>query len=382
MTILFNDLQAQYQSIKPEIDAAIQNILTTSHYVQGPAVARFENHFAEYCGTQHCIAVNSGTSALSLLLRAYGIGEGDEVITAANTFFATVAAIIHVGAKPVLVDCQEKTALIDVEKISAKITSCTKAIVPVHLYGQPCDMKQILGIAEKHSLLVLEDACQAHGAMYQGKRAGNLAHGAAFSFYPGKNLGAYGEGGAVTTNNDDVAHTIRLLREHGSPKKYQHDIIGWNERMDGIQGAVLDAKLAHLDAWNKTRADIVKTYQDCFDDTVECIQQEPDRTSSHHLFVIRHPQRDALKIYLQNQGIDTGIHYPIPIHQQKAWRPFAAGESFPVTEKLSTQILSLPLYAEMTADQVEAVCDSVLRFAIATRGGKVATIVRNECHIY
>lgn len=360
MSVPFLDLQAQYQSIKPEVSAAMQEVLDSSTYVLGPSVERFEQHFAEYCGAADCIALNSGTAALALLMQAHGIGSDDEVITVANTFFATAEAISEIGAIPVLVDCEEPTALIDVTKIEAAITARTKAIIPVHLYGQPAAMDQISTIARAHNLLVFEDACQAHGALYKGKRAGSLGNGAAFSFYPGKNLGAYGEAGAVTTNDAAIAKKIRILRDHGSPKKYHHDVVGWNERMDGLQGAVLDVKLPRLDAWNDARRAHSARYRELLPKTVRTIADSPGSTSAMHLFVIRSPDRNTLQEHLHSHGIQTGIHYPVPIHLQPAYknRGWKQGD-FPVAEMLAKEILSLPMFPELTNEQITEVCAAV-----------------------
>ena len=359
MTIPFLDLRAQYAAIKDDVDPAIQRVLDDAAYVLGPGVAAFENAFAAYCEVKHCIAVNSGTSALTLLFKAHGIGPGDEVITVANSFFASAEAVSNAGATPVLVDCEETTALMDATRLDKAITPRTKAILPVHLYGQPADMDAINAVALRHNLLVFEDACQAHGALYKGKKAGALADGAAFSFYPGKNLGAYGEGGAVLTNDDAIAKTVRMLREHGSAQKYHHDVVGWNERMDGIQGAVLAAKLPHLDAWNAKRKKHAETYRAKLGGIVGLIEQHPHGSTCWHLFVIRTPNRDALQKTLALADIQTGIHYPVPIHLQPAyagrWKP----GMFPAAERLASEILSLPLYAELRDEQVNAVCDAI-----------------------
>jgi dTDP-4-amino-4,6-dideoxygalactose transaminase len=369
MRVPFLDLQAQYRSIKPEVDAAIAEVLDSSAYVLGPAVERFEKAFADYCGAEQCIGVNSGTSALALLMQAYGIGPGDEVITVANTFFASAEAISEIGATPVLVDCRAEDGLMDPTLIGAAITDRTKAILPVHLYGQCADMDAINAVAATRRLLVFEDACQAHGAMYKGKRAGSLADGAAFSFYPGKNLGAYGEGGAVTTNDATVAEKIRMLRAHGSAVRYKHDMIGWNERMDGIQGAVLGVKLPRLDGWNSLRRDHAKRYREQLEGIVDFMTEQPYGESVYHLFVIRTDKRDALKTYLDTQGIETFIHYPIPVHRQKAYEGRWKQDAFPVSETLTGEILSLPMYPELTDAQIDEVCDAIKNF-FAT-GGQV-----------
>ncbi len=364
MQIPFLDLPAQYRSLRPKVDEAMQAVLDAGTYASGPAVEAFEKDFAAYCEAEHCIGVNSGTAALVLLLQAHGIGPGDEVITVANTFFATAQAISTLGALPVLIDCAERTALMDPALLEQAITPKTKAIIPVHLYGQPCDMDAINGIAKAKNLLVFEDACQAHGATYKGKKTGSLADGAAFSFYPGKNLGAYGEGGAVTTNDAAIAKQVRMLREHGSSKKYHHDLVGWNERMDGIQGAVLGVKLPHLDAWNAARRRIADRYRAKLPQTVRPLDLQPDAVSAWHLFVIRSADRDALQAHLQNQGVQTGIHYPVPIHLQPAYadRGWKAGD-FPVAEALAKEMLSLPIYAELTDEQCDYVCEAVASFA-------------------
>lgn len=363
MRVPFLDLQAQYQSIKSEVDPAIQKVLDTSAYVLGPAVEAFEKDFAAYCGAAHCVAVNSGTSALALLMQAHGISQGDEVITVANTFFATAEAISELGAVPVLVDCNLETGLLEPTLLEAAITPKTKAIIPVHLYGQPADMTSINAIAKKHGLLVFEDACQAHGSSYKGKRAGGLADGAAFSFYPGKNLGAYGEGGAITTNDAEVANTIRMLREHGSPKKYHHNLVGWNERMDGIQGAVLGVKLKHLDKWNNLRRAHAKAYRAKLPSHIKTIAIQDGAESVYHLFVIRVPNRDVMQQKLTEAGIATGIHYPVPIHLQPAYEGMWKPGQFPNAEQQANEILSLPMFPELTNDQIDAVIEAVKQVA-------------------
>jgi dTDP-4-amino-4,6-dideoxygalactose transaminase len=373
MSVPFLDLRAQYESVKEEIAAAVQEVIDHSAFALGPAVERFERAFADYCRVHHCVGVNSGTAALTLLLRAYGIGKGDEVITVANTFFATVEAMLHVGAIPVLVDCEEETALIDVTKIEAAITKTTKAIIPVHLFGQCADMDAINGIAKKHRLIVIEDACQAHGALYgstsspqaKGRKAGSLGRSAAFSFYPGKNLGAFGEAGAVVTNDAEIANIVRMLRDHGQSQKYHHDLVGWNERMDGIQGAVLTVKLQHLDAWNARRRAHAKTYQERLVGVGDLRFFETPEGNEHiyHLFVIRTSKRDALQRHLKSRGIETGIHYPVPIHLLPATHNLGWNEGdLPVAEKLSKEILSLPMFPELTERQIEQVCTTIKEF--------------------
>ncbi len=356
--IPFLDLKAQYNGIKPEIDAAIHSILDRSAFVQGAEVAAFETAFADYCTVKHCIAVNSGTSAPFLLMKAHGIGPGDEVIAPVNTFFATIEAIIHTGATPVLVDCDAETALIEPRLVEEALTERTKAIIAVHLYGQPADTDALLRVAHPRGVLVFEDAAQAHGALLRGRRVGSLADGASFSFYPGKNLGAYGEGGAVTTNDAHIARTVKLLREHGQAKKYVHEIVGYNERMDNIQGAVLGIKLPYLDGWNASRNALAALYGKNLPAWARPISVLPDRISAYHLFVIRVPNREAVQKALTKEAIGWGIHYPDPIHLLPALSSFGwrAGQ-FPVSEELSKQIISLPMYAEMTPDHVLRACE-------------------------
>lgn len=359
MPVPFLDLQAQYRAIKPEVDGAMQRVLDTNSYILGPAVEAFEKDFAAYCGTKHCIALNSGTAALALMLQAAGIGKGDEVITVANSFFASLEAVVEIGATPVLVDCNA-SALMDTSKLETAITPKTKAVIPVHLYGQPCDMDAINAICRPKGIKVFEDACQAHGATYGDRKAGSLGDGAAFSFYPGKNLGAYGEGGGVTTDDDALAERIRMLREHGSKKKYYHDVVGWNERMDGLHGAVLGAKLPHLDAWNALRRKHAARYREKLPKSVTLIDELPGRQSSWHLLVVRVPNRDAVRTALEQRGIGTNIHYPLPIHLQKACEGYGWKQGdFPMAEAMAKDILSLPMYAELTDAQIDEVCAAV-----------------------
>ena len=359
MKVPFLDLQAQYQAIKPEVDAAMRTVLDASTYVGGPAVQAFEKEFAAFTGTEHCVGLNSGTAAIALLLQASGIGPGDEVITAANSFFASAEAISEVGATPVLVDCNEDDALMDVSQLQAAITPNTKAILPVHLYGQPADMDAINAVAEAHDLWTFEDACQAHGATYKGRPAGSLGDGAAFSFYPGKNLGAYGDAGAVTTRDEITATTVRMLREHGSAVKYEHELVGWNERMDGLQGAVLAAKLPHLAAWNEKRRALAEFYRKNLPSWAVPFSAHGDRVSAMHLFVVRVQDREHVQQALAERGIQTLIHYPTPIHLQPAYEGAWKKGRFPVAEKLSGEILSLPMYAELTEEAAGAVCDAL-----------------------
>lgn len=363
MEIKYLDLQAQYQKIKSEIDSEIQKVLDSSAYILGPAVKNFEENFAAYCGTKEAIGVNNGTNALLLALRALDVGAGDEVITAANTFIATISAIVQCGAKPVLVDVDPISRNIDPNLIEAAITDKTKVIIPVHLFGRMADLDPILAIAEKHNLIVLEDAAQAHGAKYKGKRAGSLGTLGAFSFYPGKNLGAYGEAGAVVTSDDALAEKIRMLRDHGSNQKYYHELIGYNARMEGIQGAVLGVKLKYLDRWNAERNRVAHLYNKLLKNVTT-----PDVKTGYeqvfHLYVIETKVRDKLMKFLKDEfNIVTLIHYPIANHQQNALKYLGYKDGdFPVTERLANEILSLPIYPEMADEQVAFVAEKINLF--------------------
>ncbi len=358
MAVPFLDLKAQYTTLKEDVRPAIDAVIESCAFTSGPFVEEFEKKFAEYCGVEHCIAVGNGTSAIELILRAYNIGAGDEVITATNSFFASAEAISNAGATPILVDCRKEDALIDVTKIEEKITTRTKAILPVHLYGQCAEMDIIREICIHKGLILIEDACQAHGSLYKGKRAGSLGHAAAFSFYPGKNLGAYGEGGGITTNDAEIARIIRVLRDHGMPEKYHHTVVGRNERMDGIQGAVLTKKLPHLDSWNAKRNEHATLYRSLLasHEKIHLFTVHPDRTSNYHLFVISIPSRDEVQKQLKDRGVATGIHYPIPIHEQRAYAGIWKKGDFEVSEALAPTLLSLPMYAEMTDEMVREVC--------------------------
>lgn len=361
VNVPFLDLKAQYASIKHEVDAAILKVLEDCSFVLGPAVKSFEDEFARYCGVKHCVAVNTGTSALHLALLASGVGPGDEVITAANTFIATCEAISYCGATPVLVDVEESTYNLNPGLIKEAITDKTRAIIPVHLYGRPAPMEPILAIARDAGLIVIEDACQAHGATYKGRPTGSLAHAGCFSFYPGKNLGAYGEGGAITTNDDEMASNLRRLRDHGSNQKYHHDVIGYNFRLEGIQGAVLSVKLKHLPTWNKARRAHADLYRRLLGDANLVLPPaDDDSQSAYHLFVVQVDDRSRFQEDLREEGIGTLIHYPIPVHKQKAYAgvPWPA---FPVTERLSGRIVSLPMFAELTEAQIQHVATAARR---------------------
>ena len=357
------DLKAQYRSIKPEIDQAVARVLDSCQFVLGPEVAEFEREFAGYCGTTECVAMNSGTSALHLALLAAGVGLGDEVITVPFTFVASVATILYAGAKPVLVDIEPRTFNMNPAALEAAISPRTKAIVPVHLYGHPADMDPILELARKHKLVVIEDAAQAHGARYKGRPAGSIGDIACFSFYPAKNLGAYGEGGAVTTSNPEYARTIRMLRDWGQDRKYHHVLHGYNYRMAGFQGAILRVKLRHLERWTETRRAIVNTYNERMTgaDVVRPAEM-PWARHVYHLYTLRADNRNALQAALLNEGIQTGIHYATPVHLQAAYTALGYGPgSFPESEKAAREVLSLPLYAELSDSQIEDVAKAVMQ---------------------
>jgi dTDP-4-amino-4,6-dideoxygalactose transaminase len=362
------DLKAQYQSIKPEIDAAIARVLESGQFVLGPEVAAFEQEFAAYCGAAECIALNSGTSALHLALLAAGVGPGDEVITVPFTFVASVAAVTYTGARPVLVDIDPRSFTMDPATIEAAITPRTKAILPVHLYGQSADMAPIMEIAKRHGLVVIEDAAQAHGAKYKGRPLGNIGDIGCFSFYPGKNLGAYGEGGAVTTNNPEYAHTIRMLRDWGQDRKYHHVLRGFNYRMEGFQGAILRVKLRHLDRWTEARREVVRQYDELLSDSgVETPTEMPWGRHVYHVYTLRTDDRDGLQAFLQAEGIQTSIHYPVPAHLQPAYADLGYGRgAFLRSERAAEQVLSLPLYPELSSQAVAEVAGAVKR-AVANR---------------
>ncbi len=363
--IPFLDLKAQYASIKPEVDKAIQGVLDSCGYILGPEVAKFEEEFAAYSGAKFGIGVNTGTSALHLSLLAAGIGPGDEVITVPFTFVATVAAIEYAGAKPVFVDIDPQTFNMDPAGIEAAITPRTRAIIPVHLHGLMAEMDPILEIARRHKLIVIEDACQAHGAEYKGKRAGSLGDLAAFSFYPGKNLGAYGEGGMVTTSNPDFARTVKMLRDWGAEKKYHHVLKGYNYRLEGIQGAVLRVKLRHLEAWTEGRRKAAAHYAKALAGSgVVFPQPKAYQRHVYHVYAIRTKSRQAWMDALNAQGIQTGIHYPFPVHLLPAYSDlgYKPGD-FPHAERAAEEVLSLPMFGELTAEQCETVGRAVRELA-------------------
>jgi dTDP-4-amino-4,6-dideoxygalactose transaminase len=354
-SIPFVDLKRQYVAICDEVHQAIQDVLDQCAFASGPAVAAFEAEFARYCGVRHCVGVNSGTSALHLALIACGVGPGDEVVTVPMTFVATAWAISYVGAQPVFVDIEPDTCTIDISQVERAITSRTRAILPVHLYGQMAHLDPLLEICERHGLALIEDAAQAHGAMYYGRRAGAVGRIGCFSFYPGKNLGAYGEGGAITTNDDAIAARVRTLRDHGQSGRYRHEELGFNYRMDGIQGAVLSVKLRHLECWNARRHQVAMRYRGLLGDTLLVLPDEMEgRRHVWHLYVVRHEERDRLQQALAAAGVATGLHYPIPVHLQPAYAHlgYRVGE-FPVAEQVAQQCLSLPIYPELSKEGQE-----------------------------
>jgi dTDP-4-amino-4,6-dideoxygalactose transaminase len=362
------DLKAQYRSIKPEIDAAISRVLDSCQFVLGPEVGAFEQEFAIYCGTSECIALNSGTSALHLALLAAGVGQGDEVITVPFTFVASVAAVCYTGARPVLIDIDPRSFTMDPAAIEAAITPRTKAILPVHLYGQSADMDPIMEIGRRRGIVVIEDAAQAHGAKYKGRPVGSIGDMACFSFYPGKNLGAYGEGGAVTTNNVKHASTVRMLRDWGQDRKYHHVLRGYNYRMEGFQGAILRVKLRHLEQWTEARRAVVNQYNERLANSgVERPVEMPWARHVYHVYTLRTDDRDAMQASLQAEGIQTGIHYPVPVHLQPAYADLGYERgAFPQSEAASAQVLSLPLYPELSSEAVTEVASAVRR-AVASR---------------
>ena len=374
MKVPYLDLKAQYQSIKPEIDAAIARVLDSCQFVLGSEVAGFEQDFATYCGAAECIALNSGTSALHLALLAAGVGPGDEVITVPFTFVASVAAVIYAGARPVLVDIDPRSFTMDPTLVEAAITPRTKAILPVHLYGQSADMDPIMEVARRHGLIVIEDAAQAHGAKYKGRPVGSIGDMGCFSFYPGKNLGAYGEGGAVTTSNAEYARTVRMLRDWGQDRKYHHLLRGFNYRMEGFQGAILRVKLRHLEAWTEARRRVVSLYNDLLADSgVETPTEMPWGRHVYHVYTLRTDDRDGLQAALQAEGIQTGIHYPVPAHLQPAYADLGYGRgAFPHAEAAAQQVLSLPLYPELSSQAVTEVAAAVKK-AVANRTQSVVS---------
>lgn len=371
MKVPFVDLDAQYQSIKTEIDAAIAAVIKSAAFIGGQYVKQFENEFAEYCRAKYCVGVGNGTDAIYIALRALGIGPGDEVVTVANSFIATSEAITMTGARVVFVDCDPQTYNIDCEKVTTVITPRTKAIVPVHLYGQSVDINALKTIAQAHDLFIVEDAAQAHGAEYNGCRVGTLGDAACFSFFPGKNLGAYGDAGAIVTNDASLADKCRMIANHGRLKKYNHEFEGVNSRLDGLQAAILSVKLKHLDTWTHRRRDNAALYKEYLNDSgVPSPYVAPNVKHVYHLFVVQVSNRDAIQQHLSSKGIATGIHYPIPLPNLMAYRYLEYNMSnFPNATELSKKILSLPMFAELQRKQIEYVCTE-LQQAIKYEGDK------------
>ena len=368
----FLDLRAAYEELKEEIDEAVARVLGSGYYLLGKEVEALEEEFAEHLNVEYCVGVGNGLDALHLALRALGVGQGDEVLVPSNTYIATWLAVSYAGAVPVPVEPDERTYNIDPEKLEAAITDRTRAIIPVHLYGQPADMDPILEVARKHNLWVLEDAAQAHGACYKGKRVGGLGDIAGWSFYPGKNLGAFGDGGAVTTNNDELADRVRVLRNYGSRTKYFNEVRGFNSRLDEIQAAVLRVKLKHLDEWNRRRRNIAELYRRELEGCNLILPYVPEWAEpAYHLFVVRSGQRDALHQYLETQGIGTLIHYPVPPHLQQAYCEIGlAAGTLPISERIHQEVLSLPIGPHVTEAQVETVTRAVCEFCQGSLSSK------------
>lgn len=360
------DLNIQHQGITTEVKVAINRVLHTCTFILGNEVDAFEEEFAKYCGVKYCVGLDNGTSALELGMRALHIGLGHEVITPVNSFIASTSSISMIGAIPVWADCDPKTYNIDPVRIEKKITKKTKAIMPVHLYGQPANMRKILKIAKKHKLHVIEDACQAHGAKYDGKRVGTFGVFTAFSFYPGKNLGAFGDAGALVTNDKYIYETVKNMRNYGQSKKYYHDFIAWNRRLDSLQAAILRVKLRNLDRWNKLRIKNAYIYNELLKDTdVVTPYHDPNTTHVYHQYVIRIDGRDKLQKYLEKKGIETGIHYPIPLHLQKAYRFIGKKRGdFPISEKYAYHILSLPMHPQLSEEKILYIANAIKTFKI------------------
>jgi dTDP-4-amino-4,6-dideoxygalactose transaminase len=369
--IPFLELKPTYLELKEEMDAAYQRVMNSGWYLMGAETEAFEAEFAAYVGTKHCVTVGNGLDAIRIILEAYDIGPGDEVIVPAHTFIATWLAVSQCGAVPVGVDVRADTANMDSSILEGAVTARTKAIIPVHLYGQPSDMDPILAVAARHGLIVIEDAAQAHGALYKDRQCGTLGHAAAFSFYPGKNLGAFSDGGAITTNDDAVAQKARMLRNYGSEKRYHHEVAGMNSRLDELQAAFLRVKLRHLNEWNNRRKVIAEHYLNQLSGIstqifrisgFQLLPSMPEWANPvWHLFVIRHPKRGLLQKHLQNHGIQTIIHYPIPPHLSSAYKPFA-NQKFPVAEEISGHVLSLPIGPHISKEQADACVEAINHF--------------------
>jgi dTDP-4-amino-4,6-dideoxygalactose transaminase len=362
MTVPFVDLWKQHEPIESELLDVFHRVLHKSSFILGSEVQNFEQSFAAYLGSAECIALNSGTAALQLVFESLGIGPGDEVITVANTFIATAEGVSAVGARPVFVDVDPISYNMDPALVEAAITPRTRALLPVHLYGQPAEMDALLEIARRHNIALVEDACQAHGAEYKGRKAGTMGVAGCFSFYPGKNLGCLGEGGAVATNDSELAYRVRILRDHGSTRKYEHRLPGYNFRMEGLQGGFLSVKLKYLDAWNELRRAVAKNYSELLSGSGLVLPTEmPYAKHVYHLFVVQADDREILRQQLLSAGIETGLHYPTPLHLQEAYSSlgYEAG-TFPITERLAGRILSLPIYPDLTHQNIEQVASALV----------------------
>jgi dTDP-4-amino-4,6-dideoxygalactose transaminase len=379
MQVPFVDLKAQYATIRPEVNAAIAAVVESAHFVGGPALEDFERDFAACVGAKYAIGVGNGTDALTLALRAAGVGPGDEALVPANTFFATAEAVSNVGATPIFVDVDPATFLMDPELAARAITARTRAILPVHLYGRAVDMRRFVALAQAHNLVIIEDCAQAHGAEFAGKAVGSAGRLGCFSFYPGKNLGAYGDGGAVTTDNAELNARLRMLRDHGSPRKYEHVMVGCNSRLDAIQAAVLSVKLRRLKGWNAARRAHAIQYSQALAGTpILAPGIPPENQHVFHLFVVRCSERDRLQQYLAERGVATGIHYPVPLHLTGAyWSPHVPRGTYPVAEALADEILSLPMFAELTEEQMAATLTALHDFVKSVSPAPVK-LVRRE----
>lgn len=358
--ISFVNLARGYFSTKDEINKAIQQVLSNQWFILGKELEKFEKEFSSYIGVKYGIGVNSGSDALYLAVKALGIGKGDEVITVSHTFVSTVDAIVRNGAKPIFLDIDPETYTIDVTQIEKRITEGTRAIIPVHLYGHPSDMDPIMEIAQEYNLFVIEDACQAHGAEYKSKKLGSIGHIGCFSFYPAKNLGAYGDAGMTVTNNEELAGRLRMMRNYGQLKKYHHEFIGINSRLDEVQAAILRVKLKHLDEWNEKRRRAARLYNEFLKDSgVITPTQREYAKHVYYVYVIRHENRDKLEEYLEKNGIQTLIHYPIPVHKQKAYTDLGFAAKLPETEKICNEILSLPMHPWLKEDEINLIANVI-----------------------
>jgi dTDP-4-amino-4,6-dideoxygalactose transaminase len=367
VSISYLDVGAAHRQLSNELDQAWRRVVDSGHYVLGSELEAFEQEFAEYCGVRHCVGVGNGLDALHLTIRALELGAGAEIIVPSNTYIATWIAVTHAGAVPVPVEPDERSYNIDASRIADNITSRTAAILPVHLYGRPAEMEQILDVAGRFGLKVIEDAAHAHGALYRGRRVGGFGDAAAFSFYPAKNLGAIGDGGAVVTNDASLAQRVRILRNYGSPRKYDNDVVGFNSRLDPLQAAVLRVKLPHLDAWNRQRRDIAALYQDGLADLPGLVLPELPGEGVEavwHAFVIRHSRRDALQRCLQRNGVDTLIHYPIPPHRSRAYARTGLADELPIASHLAAEILSLPIGPHLRREDVSKIIDAIRKFCL------------------